>query len=192
MKNLLLAGLVLNALCNTANAALATGEPKEAADILGRNGGLFNPLGHIGLWTGSNVMEVMPKEKASPTVIRATGLSSFKSAGYMGQGYWGASYTANLLRSQKTNIINQGWNQRLYNPQYTIVPTYTEGYSKNVCVRHNGVFCVEYRIQNKDAVFRCDTFAYFSYLKGASRTLISGGATTSTPKRIFSSLPSKR
>ncbi len=83
MKTWLIALLV--ALSSSAFPVHAA-NPSAAGDVVGRdlNYAVIGWLGHVGMWTGSSVLEVLNE----PTVIHTNTLTNFKNR----TRYWGARY----------------------------------------------------------------------------------------------------
>ncbi|MCF2911216.1 hypothetical protein L1285_23235 [Pseudoalteromonas sp. DL2-H2.2] len=155
-------------LLSVVSTSVLASNPVMVGDVLGRDLGMFPAsAGHVGIWDGSRVLEVLNK----PTVIQKNSLSSFKNA----TEYWGArhgiGYNHHLM-------VTNGWDQRNYQPQYTIGASYTVGGWKN----ENGRYTL---VRGK---FRCDTFVNYTYKSVLNRNLI----TWFTPNNLYNSFPSQR
>ncbi|WP_225740799.1 hypothetical protein [Pseudoalteromonas peptidolytica] len=80
--------------------------------------------------------------------------------------------------SQHDKIINAGWAQKDFDPEYTITAQYREGEWDEV----NG------RLVKIKAKFRCDTFVNYSFKKVTGSNLV----TVFTPRNLYNSFPSSR
>jgi hypothetical protein len=166
----------------TSGVAFA-GDPKESGDVLGRDLSItgLGWAGHVGIWTGSKVLEVLNVEDGK--AVQQNSLSSFKKA----SNYWGAKY--GKAGSKGSKIVSAGWEQRNYYPCYTTTSHYQEG----GWVKHKVWDAVKKKYVEKTvmqtAKFRCDTFVYYSYDKGAGMKL-TGQAIL--PKIVYNSLPKTR
>lgn len=165
-------------------ASYAAKDPISVADVVGRS--IDAPyFGHIGIWTGSNVLEVL----ANPGIIYENSLISFKNQTYdknpqKVKEYWGAR-AAKLTSIQQQAVIAAGRYQKNFNPQYTTSFFYTEGGYVQSCIQYNRYGqCAQIKQTIRPAVFRCDTFVQYSFSKGASYT--TWGA---FPVNVFNSFP---
>ena len=171
-------------LVSAAGALCLAGEPKKTADMVARDLNItgLGWAGHVGLWTGSRVLEVV---KANKDVIKDnTTLKDFKAA----SSYWGAKYQND--KKDFAKVITVGRDQMKFSPTYTITATYTVGKkeTKRVWNPRTG------RWENKDVitpgVFRCDTFAYYCYLTGANINLAPKDVIL--PKVVYANMPKTR
>lgn len=159
----------LSTLLLVASSSAFAGNPKSVGDVVARDLSIsgLGWAGHVGIWDGSKVLEVLNDDK----VIHKNTLSSFKSA----SSYWGAKYGRG---SQHDKIINAGWAQKDFDPEYTITAQYREGEWDEV----NG------RLVKIKAKFRCDTFVNYSFKKVTGSNLV----TVFTPRNLYNSFPSSR
>lgn len=158
------------------------GDPKITGDVVGRDLSVptLGAFGHVGIWTGSKVLEVLNKK----TVIQQNSLSSFKKA----DDYWGAKYG---LGERHYRLINTGWDQRNFAPEYTLSATYTEGkYTYQNKWDSKKRKWVKVKVLTK-AKFRCDTFVNYSYLVGIGIEL-KKWYNIHTPKATYDSFPKSR
>ncbi|MEN8219985.1 MAG: hypothetical protein ABFS56_27280 [Pseudomonadota bacterium] len=155
------------------------GDPKAVGDIVGRdlNDRWLRSFGHVGIWSGSRVLEVLDESR----VIQMNSLSKFKQA----TSYWGAKYG---IGSNHYKVIQAGWKQRYYNPEYARTPLWREGGYKRQCVRWYGGRCIRYEWKRVNAKFRCDTFVNYAYKKGIGKTLVY----YYTPRHVYNSMPQTR
>ena len=154
------------------------GNPSSIGDVIGNNG-WYGISGHVGMWTGSQVIEVTSE---SP-VIRQVSLGTFQA-----KGYWGARYGKG---SSFYTMIDKGWNQRNYNPSYNLIPSLTrEGKWESQCVKRNwwGT-CAQYANVMVTARFRCDTFVNYMYKKGTGSNLV---GLAITPSIVYNAMPKSR
>lgn len=163
------------------------GDPRDIADVVGRDIDTIY-FGHIGMWTGANVLEVL----SNPGIIFENSLASFKDQRYdakptVTKKYWGAK-AANLSATLKQYVISSGRAQKAYAPQYTTSSSFTEGMYKSYCIQYGRYGeCVQSKTYLVPAVFRCDTFVQYSYKKGAS--YIASGL---WPINVYNSFPITR
>lgn len=145
-------------------------DPRSTGDVVGRDLNVWGAggLGHVGIWDGSRVLEVLDK---SP-VIQKNSLSNFKNES---SSYWGAKYGKGYSHYR---IVSNGWKQRDYNPEYTITALYREG----KWGYENG------RYTKIRAKFRCDTFVNYAYKSVTNSNLV----TFFTPRNLYKSFPSSR
>ncbi len=148
----------------------SSSQPKAIGDVLARDldTEVAGALGHVGLWTGNEVLEVSNVS----SVVRKISLNQFKST-----KYWGARYGKGT-RAQAIKAINAGWEQRKYNPKYTLFAGATTeggltkqkqipifGWRKFFWFRIPILIGWETVDYQTEAVFRCDTFVKFSCAK---------------------------
>lgn len=151
-----------------ASAAHAIGDPRLPADVVGRDMAdpILGPLGHIGIYTGSGILEVLK----SSSVIEVNSLANFKSR----SKYWGARYGYGY--PQASSIISAGLSQRSYSPSYTLSPFWVEGKVIYKCTQYNKYGqCVRQTSSVQRASFRCDTFVNYAFWKGMNRNLTNAG-----------------
>lgn len=204
-QRLVLAGLLLGvpitALAeNTISVANLTAskfgkDPADQADIVGRDlhVPLANVLGHVGLWTGSMVIEALSQ---SPAIVQNT-LQDFKTR----SPYWGAVYAQNwhwlptvdlpttirppyayLKFIAKEAAIQRAILVQSIGAKYTMSP-YPDIAWIQEC---NGQRCVG----PKQGKYRCDTFVKDAYLAaGVERLKFSP---TDTPSMLWHSYPERR
>lgn len=157
------------------------GNPAAVGDIVGRNlqaWDLVSWLGHVGMWNGSAVVEVLNK---SP-VIQQNSLSTFKAQA----PYWGARYGKG---SNFYTMVSKGWDQRNYRPSYTAAAQWREGKWERKCTKYTWYgTCASYGNVMTTAMFRCDSFVNYMYLKGTGSNLVWGG----TPGIVYNAMPKSR
>lgn len=192
MKKIIKFGILLALTCNL---SMAYSGPSGMADVVGRSmhssaGGWAARFGHVALYNSSRkrILEVTDK---SPYIREKETLSMTNFH------YWGARYGRGSI-SQHYKVLNSGYNQRYYNPTYTLSPYYREGKwvlswkfipSKYGNPRMGGKLVRAW--VKKNAKFRCDSFVNYCYGKGTGKDLIKWTWTT-TPKRVFNTLPHRR
>ena len=173
-------GLLICCLAALPMASMA-GNPNGVGDVVGRNlqaWDLVSWLGHVGMWNGSAVVEVLNK---SP-VIQQNSLSTFKAQAT----YWGARYGKGY---NQYTMVSSGWNQRNYSPSYTTTAQWREGKSVYKCTSYNWYgTCASYGYVTQTAVFRCDTFVNYMYWKGTGSNLV----TLFTPLNVYNTMPYSR
>jgi hypothetical protein len=150
-------------------------------DVVGRDLNVFGAsvVGHVGMWAGNSVLEVLNES----SVIQLNSLINFKSK----SAYWGSRYGKGF--NQYTMIL-QGWNQRNYSPSYTYTAQYSEGgkYERK-CNSYNWYGgCDSYSWVISRAMFRCDTFVNYMYLKGTNINLVS----VTAPVLVYNAMPYSR
>ena len=132
------------------------GDPKYVGDVPGRALSFIGLEGHIGVWTGSYVIEMQTEGIQTPS------LTSFKTAAY-NANYYGAKGIGQFNRYGVTSAI---FSQQQFNPTYTYFAEYWPG----------GVFAgkkFDYSTMKwKDVYrqfsgkFRCDTLVDYAYKTG--------------------------
>ena len=162
------------------------GNPSSVADVVGRDIDQAY-AGHIGMWTGSKVLEVLSNRG---TIFENT-LYSFQNQPTKDRkglkAYWGAK-AANITAYKKQQVINFGRSQKAYNPQYTTSFSYTEGGIGQYCIAYGRYgTCAKYKTYPINATFRCDTFVQWSYLKGAGFK-----PSGLLPRNVYNSFPITR
>jgi hypothetical protein len=159
----------------------AASNPGATGDIVARDLNIngLGWAGHVGMWTGSKVLEVL-NEKGR--VIQQNSLSDFKGR----SSYWGARYGKGY---KPYRAVSWGWNQRSYNPQYTLTAQYQTGgwVEQRVWDRRKQKYITK-RVK-RDAKYRCDTFVAMSYKEGDRTTLV---RYTITPREVYNSMPRLR
>lgn len=174
--------LVIVAILSIMSSGVAiAGDPKDAGDVVARDLNFVGLgwLGHVGIWTGDKVLEVLDKTP----VIQKNTLSSFKSA----SKYWGAKYGKAGTNGYK--IVNAGWNQSNYSPSYTKTTTWREGKYISQSVWDSKLKKYVTKQVMQTAQFRCDTFVDYSYWKGTGSFLANVAI---TPSIIYNALPKTR
>jgi len=174
-----------------------TTPPACFADVAGRDLGIpgMSNIGHIGMTSqkdgpmGGGGQYVMEVTMGNAPVINIHSLDSFINT--IQGGYWGIVYdlpNVDIDFEKSKNILKYGWEQRQFNPEYTPLNVYREGHYID------GYFYDAYKnkfiIQRKyvQALFRCDTFVLYSYLKAG----INIKPSKILPKDIYSSFVHKR
>jgi hypothetical protein len=165
---------------------LAQKDPSSSADVIGRDLNLkgFGWIGHVGLWTGASVLEVLDK----PEAIQLNTLKSFKDA----TKYWGAKYFSDLKPADAAKIIQTGLGQKAIGASYTSTTALTSP------GRIDTVTSTKYDPKTKKYIpvveqkvikgkFRCDTFVVYCY-SSAGRL----SSPWSTPGIVYSNLPKTR
>lgn len=166
------------------------GNPSGVGDIVGRD--LNVPvlgwyLGHIGMWNGEKVIETL---RETP-VIQQNSLADFKAASTdLKYKYWGARYGKG---SNFYTMVSNGWDQRNYNPIYTLTRDWIEGKREYKCVKYRSDgSCIQYGYIVTRGQFRCDTFVNYMYLKGTGSYLVARTATTPIPRGLYNAMPKVR
>ncbi len=192
---------ILTAGIGVANA----GDPKYIGDVPGRALSFTGLEGHVGIWTGSKVIEMQTSGMKTPTLV------SFKAAANNGN-YYGAK---GIGTTNRYGITSTAITQQQYTPTYTYFAEYWPG----------GVFKgkkFDYSTRKwKDVTkkftgkFRCDTLVDYAYQQGYGSYIVAmteannneftspteyyvrrkGYTTLSqaiTPNRIYNSLPETR
>ena len=151
--------------------------------MVGRNLSVWGlgGIGHVGMWTGSQVLEFLNEG----TFIYQNTLASFKAR----DKYWGAKYGVGASKSAK--IVSAGWGQRSFSPSYTRTTSWREGgIAQQVCIQYDRYGkCVRFQSSVSTALFRCDTFVNYSFIKGNGASLV---GYTILPSILYNSLPSTR
>ncbi len=175
----LIIGTMASVLAFGANASFA-GDPSGTGDVVGRDMAVrgLGVLGHVGMWDGSKVLEVLNES----TVIQKNTLANFKGRV---TNYWGARYGKG---NSPYKAVNFGWDQRNYSPSYKWTATYQVGkwVTKSVWDSSKRKY-VQKRVM-QTAQYRCDTFVYASYLHGDGTKLV----TLTTPGNVYNSMPKSR
>jgi hypothetical protein len=181
MKSLNFArGTIALALVLGAGVCFSASTPSASGDIVGRELNYccgLGSLGHVGMWTGTKVLEVMNEK----TVIQTNSLSNFKGR----TSYWGARYGKG---SKPYRAINWGLGQRSFSPQYTKTAQYQIGEWTNKRVWDSRTRKWVTKRVMTPAKFRCDTFVHASYLHGDGTKLV----TFITPKWVYNAMPKQR
>lgn len=168
---------VLLTLCFS-SISYAISNPSKVADIVGRDldAPVISSAGHVGIWTGSEVLEVMN----SSAVIEENSLLSFKAA----TSYWGAKTAHNgrfAWEGQRNHVIHFGRQQQKFNPEYTFSASYREGQWGFSRVYNETTKKWENKQYVKvTAKFRCDSFVRFAFRKADVAVPSSGPLTPST------------
>jgi len=164
-----------------ASTCAMAGNPQAVGDVVGRNLGIkgLGFLGHVGMWDGSNVLEV----NRGGSCIRKKTLDEFKAPAR----YWGAKYgkSGNYYRA-----VAVGWYQRHYSPRYTFSPIWKEGGYVSKRVWNWRKFRFEWKKVKQTAQFRCDTFVNYLSLKASGSKFYNNIFVT--PQKLYSSLPKSR
>lgn len=192
---------------------LVVRDPQKVADVVGRDLNVQNLgwIGHIGVFTGSDILEVLNET----SVVQRNSIQTFKRA----SNYWGArgmDFTHVFMgptdAQKRNNLVNIGWKQRLYSPRYTLTTSWQEGKKTMECVQWeltcggnpcaNGVCsncgsfpnlpekgaCSKYTWTDDHAIFRCDTFVNFMFLQQTGNSLV----TSFLPRNVYNALPQNR
>ncbi len=137
-------------------AAAGDRDPKYVGDVVGRSLSKTELEGHVGLWTGSKVLEM------NEGVMRYVTLSSFKAGG-KNNVFYGAKGVGSINRS---SVPAAALGQRTFSPVYTGLAEYWPGgvangkkfdFSKRKWVD------VKRQFPGK---FRCDTLVNYAYRYG--------------------------
>ncbi|NOT85778.1 MAG: hypothetical protein HOP02_13590 [Methylococcaceae bacterium] len=156
------------------------GDPSAIGDVPGRDLGFWGLgwLGHVGMWTGNSVLEVLDKTP----VIQQNTLANFKAQ----TSYWGARYGNG---SNFYTMTSTGWDQSNYNPSYTLTSQWREGKWVYKCTKYTASgTCASYGNVMTTALFRCDTFVNYMYFKGTGSNLVS----SFTPANVYNAMPIAR
>lgn len=130
--------------------------PYCLADIIARDLDIkkISFVGHTALYAGAHVLEVLDDD--APELIHMSTIDGFKQK----TPYWGSRY--GLGRGVEKSytaaaaILNVGFNQRQFFPEYTLLPIYKEGH----------FYVDNEQIYYDKGLFRCDTFVKYMYKKG--------------------------
>ena len=132
------------------------GDPKYAGDVPGRALSFTGLEGHVGVWSGSYVIEMQTSGMKTPT------LATFKTAAY-NANYYG---TKGIGTTNRFGVTSAALTQKQYIPTYTYFAEYWPG----------GVFKgkkFDYATRKwKDVTkqfsgkFRCDTIVDYAYKAG--------------------------
>ena len=182
---------VIFLIITTLSFALASnGAPKDMADVIARainaDGGSkwYTIFGHVALYDSSKkkILEVTNVHPA----IHENNVSSMTDTGH----YWGTRYGIGTL-SQRYKVLAAGYQQIAYRPSYTYSPYYTEGkwVKKWRWSWRKGWYK---KWTNQKAKFRCDTFIYYTYLKGTGKKIIKHDRWATTPNRVYKAMPKQR
>lgn len=143
------------------------------ADVVGRdlNVSRLRMLGHVGITTnfvngtyGNYVLEVLSDD---PKVINIHTLKNFEEV--VPNKYWGEVYDlpeVNIGWIRANNIFNAGMQQQAFNPKYTFTDAWQEGRFERQATYNQGQNKFTHESKITQAIFRCDTFVYYTYLKG--------------------------
>lgn len=151
--------------------------------------------GHVGLTmmmgiNYSSVLEVL----GDPEGIFVNKLDDFKNK----SKYWGEKYDLptipKLSSTQGLNILNKGFEQMQYPFEYTMSWDWHPGsatlhkvYSEK-SQQWQDIYSV-----SQGALFRCDSFVYYSYLAGANAEIVTGGFLPPTnPETIYTAFSNIR
>jgi len=158
----------------SSGAIVTAGDPTAAGDVIGRDLNIlgYETLGHLGIFTGSRVLECLNEKNP----IQQNSLASFKAV----TTYWGARYITG--RHDFNKVIATGWAQRNFKPSFTLSPVYTVGHHVNKRVWNPEVRRWETRTVLVPAKFRCDTFVYHSFKAGIGYELAAGQI---TPRIVY-------
>lgn len=169
-----------------ASSSVLAGDPKVAPDVVGRDLNVtgFGALGHVGIWNGSSVIEVL---NVTNKVVQSNTLSSFKNA----SKYWGAKY--GIAPTKGLAITSAAWAQRQYSPTYTLTAMWQEGGSfQSGCAKYGtGGKCLAPIYSLIKGKFRCDTFVNYSFWKGSGNYVV-GAGNAILPSILYGKFPSTR
>ncbi|NMM42479.1 hypothetical protein [Pseudoalteromonas arctica] len=157
IKSMIAITISISYLLSTNSVSAAS--PENVADILGRdlNVPVIGSLGHVGLWTGSEVLEVLDTE----AVIEVNSLSSFVNE----TEYWGYKVRNPKIHiNNRENIIKFGLQQKEFLPSYSLSFMYVAGRWEFKRV-YNPVTkdWERKRVIAQKGEFRCDTFIEFAW-----------------------------
>jgi hypothetical protein len=161
-------------------------DPQKVADVIG-NPGFWYISGHVGLWGGSYVLEVLNDSSgANGTCVHYNEtLASFKNG-----GYWGARYSNGITPATASQIIYNGYQQSTFNAKYNLFAAscvwghYTTSLVWNATTRKY----VSKTVMT-NASLRCDIFVAGAY-QNSSNVNIS--PVIWTPANVFNDLPLQR
>jgi len=187
--------LLLLVFVTNASAAKFGKNPQDQSDILGRDLNVpgLGALGHVGLWTGDQVIEALDQ---TPAIVQNT-LQNFKSR----STYWGAVYYPNWNRLPAVALPSQIWipySYVMYSAKTAAVrravliqqigATYTVSpYIKEAFVQEcRGLSCTG----PTAGKYRCDTFVKDAYLMAGTGGLSFGA--TDTPSTLWNTYPERR
>ncbi len=158
---------------NSNNPPSTGGNPSKKGDVLARelasSSSLLKNQGHVGIWTGNKVLEVV---NVNNNVIQENSLNSFKNVKYDDNiaKYWGAK--AQYRSRNLSNVIRKGREQDIYNPEYTKTASYLVGgrgwrYQWNKSKKR-----YEWKRITIRGKFRCDTFVNYAYRFGNGNHIV--------------------
>lgn len=161
-----------------------------AGDILGRDLTLKYPIGgvaqvgHVGVWNGQQVVEVLNEFPAIKFNSFANFINRYPSY------FWGARGNARFNNSNNINGLAN--NQSQYYPSYTLIPIFTQvGKMDFRCANYSiGGSCSKYEYVPIQAVFRCDTFVNFLYYNTGNGNLADYNVIA--PRMVYVSRPIQR
>jgi len=164
--------------------------PKDMADVIARaintDGGAkwYTVFGHVALYNSSK-KKILEVTNVYPA-IHENSVSSMTNTGH----YWGTRYGIGTL-SQRYRVLAAGYRQIPYSPIYTYSPYYTEGkwVKKWKWSWRKGWYKKWIR---QRARFRCDSFIYYTYLKGTGTKIIKHSRWATTPNRVYKAMPHQR
>lgn len=206
---MLITVLLLCSVSATSEMAYA-GDPKGTGDVIGREGSYLNPYGHVGMWKANGtvfgkVVEVVPTSECDNknAVCSSKDLANFKRSSMTLSGqtrFWGARYNS---ATSSSRVTNAGEAQARFGSVYSAVGDWREGGQRVKCLRYAGTRCTQSTLENVPSQFRCDTFVWFSYLRGANHNLLgyyrngtglnpNDSMVNSKPSTIFNALSSER
>ncbi len=139
-----------------ASAASLASDPKFVGDVVGRALSFSGLEGHVGLWTGSQVLEMTTGGMAT------TSLRDFKTAG-RNSVYYGAKGQGAVNR---TAVPAAALAQRAFQPTYTGFAEYWPGgvfQGQKFDLAKRKWVSVTRQFPGK---FRCDTLVNFAYRQG--------------------------
>lgn len=145
------------------------GNPSRAGDVVARDLKNFGPLGHLGVWTGSKVVEA--QGYSSSNTIRYVSQSEFKAA----SPYWGAAspripdypvYACYQLRCPNLAILQNGY--EVTGTRLAIVRRAYQAYITGADYTIYGFYTPAGPTWNTDptlerGLYRCDTFVLDMY-----------------------------
>jgi hypothetical protein len=180
MKNSGSVSILISILCF--GLSVQAGDPSYRSDVVARDLRItgLGWVGHVGMWTGSRVLEVV---KDSPIIRDDMRLSAFKDA----SSYWGSrGYSPS---SSISSVIRVGRDQMDFDPEYTSSATYRVGKIKTQRVWNSR----RGRYENKETVvparFRCDTFVYYCFDEAIGVQLANSSI---LPRIVYNNLPYQR
>jgi len=170
-------------------------DPADVSDILGRDLSVpgLGAIGHVGIWTGGKVIEVLNQ---NPTVNQNT-LANFKSK----SKYWGAVYYPGWNQlpnvtmplqvvvpysysayTAKFAVIKRATDIQSIGATYTLSPIYKASTSQDC----SGRYCTG----PTRGTYRCDTFVKDSY--GAAGVPGINYSSTNTPSSLWGNYKERR
>jgi hypothetical protein len=169
--------------------------PADISDVLGRDLNIagVGAIGHVGLWTGSEVIEILNL----PQVIYQNSLSDFKNR----TKYWGATYFSDWNRlpdvwmadsvtvpysytryTAKRAAIVRAFDIKKIGATYTISPIAKFSFSE----QRNASKCTK----KLPGSYRCDTFVKDAYMNAGVPNIHFD--LTDTPSSFWSQLSERR